>query len=126
MRSVNGTSGKNTVTFKSAMDIYATLDSNQDLYCIDDGIYMFLYNAAGAIAYYYLGMKKLMELAAEAEANGEDYIAGLLGPGGYIIDTDNYEDDMDIEGDDDITAILEFLEDFVGKEFLYANTNDLV
>lgn len=123
----NGTSGKNTVTFNSAEEIYKVLTSDsQDLYCLDDEMYLFSYNLAGAIAYYYLDMKELMQLVAEAQSTGEGYIGALLGPGGYIIDTDNYDENPNIEYDEDITEILAFLENLVGKEFLYANVADLV
>lgn len=125
--SINATSGKNTVTFQSASDIYKTLVyDSQDLYCIDSETYLFGYNAAGAIAYYDLDMSELMELAAEAKADDLAYISEVLGAGGYIIDTDNYESDPNIEYDDGITEILDYLENFVGEEFLYANVNDLV
>lgn len=116
-----------TVTFNSAQEIYDVLDSRtQDLYCIDEEMYLFNYNASGSIAYYYLDMDELMELANEAKANGEDCIAGLLGPGGYIVDTDNYSAGIGFEYDEEITEILDFLEDLVGKEFIYANASDLV
>lgn len=125
--SINATSGRNTVSFNSAEEIYDVLvGQDQDLYCIDDEIYMFHYGQSGSIAYYYLDMEELMELVAQADEVGEGYIGGLLGPGGYIVDTDNYEDDPNIEYDESITEILEFLADFVGKEFLYANVDDLI
>lgn len=137
MNNINGTSGKNTVTFNSAEEIYDVIHSGQDLYCIDDEIYLFDYNAVGAIAYYYLDMEELMELAQQADG----YIASALGPGGYIIDMNLISPDGEIieYGDSDFdlnynkpgyeldpSDIYDFLERFVGKEFIYANVDDLV
>lgn len=137
MNNINGTSGKNTITFNSAEEIYDVIHSGQDLYCIDDEIYLFDYNAVGAIAYYYLDMEELMELAQQADG----YIASALGPGGYIIDMNLISPDGEIieYGDSDFdlnynksgyeldpSDIYDFLERFVGKEFIYANVDDLI
>ena len=120
MNNINGTSGKNTITFNSAEEIYDVLHSDQDLYCIDDEIYMFRYSEQGSIVYYYLTMKQLMELAQEADG----YIGSVLGPGGYIVDID--ESLYDDPGDEYLAEIYDFLDGFVGKEFIYANVDDLI
>ena len=121
-RYIKSTSGKNTVSFRSAEDIYDVLvGQHQDLYCTEDETYMFEYNAIGAIAYYRIDMGERMSLASQAKESGEDYISALLGPGGYIIDVD--EGKSEVESTEDI---MEFLDQFVGKEFLYANVKDLV
>lgn len=120
VNNINGTSGKNTVTFNSAEEIYDVLHSDQDLYCIDDEIYMFRYSEKGSIAYYHLTMKRLMALAQEADG----YIGSILGPGGYIVDID--EDLYNEPGDEYLSEIYDFLDGFVGKEFIYANVDDLI
>lgn len=111
--------------FKSAQELYDYINDGTDVYDVDEGVYIFSYNAAGSIAYYYLDQDELMELAADAQETG-DYIAGLLGPGGYIVDTDNYDENEDIEGDEDITEILDFLEPLIGDEIISALPDDLV
>ena len=49
--------------FNSAQEIYDYINSGKDLYDMDRGIYLFDYNAVGAIAYYYLGYDELLDLA---------------------------------------------------------------
>lgn len=125
-----------TVKFSSANEIYEELDSDIDLYCVDEGIYMFKYNEVGAIAYYYLSMDELIAAAK----NADGYIGSALGPGGYILDVAlklpdgeiiDYEDpDFDEYYDDpnseiDITDICDFLNRFVGKDFIYADVEEL-
>ena len=134
---------ENTFTFNSPEEIYAVLDSRtQDLYCIDDDIYLFNYNEAGAIAYYVLYEYELYDIAEEAYECGVGYIGGMLGPGGSIIDVQlKAPDGRLIDYDDpefneywndtpgyelDYTEIYNFLQGFVGKKFINANVNDLV
>lgn len=125
-----------TFKFDSAEEIYEKLDSDIDLYCVDEEVYMFKYNEIGAIAYYYLTMNQLINAAKEADG----YIGSALGPGGSILDVDvklpdgeviEYgEPGFDEAYDDpnselDITYILDFLNRFVGKEFIYADVDEL-
>lgn len=127
--------------FNSAEEIYDTINSGTDLYFLDSGIYVFDYAARGSIAYYYLGMDELLELAQEVYP---DYVAGALGPGGYIVDPDIRLDDGEIieygnpyygdydrdgtviGGDYDFTPIYDFLERFVGEECISAMPEDLL
>ena len=127
--------------FNSANDIYEMLDSDIDLYCVDDGVYMFKYNEAGSIAYYNMSEDELYRLAQDAYAHGSGYIGGELGVGGHIIDVQaifpngdlvDYDDpDFDECYEDpkcaiDISDICAFLHRFVGKEIIPANVDDLV
>lgn len=108
----NGTSGKNTVTFNSVEELYRVLtDDVQDLYCLDDELYLYGYKEIGCIDYQYLDMRELMQLASEAQGMGVEYISALLDSEGCQLDADNCWD---------------FLDGLVGKEFLYANVADLV
>lgn len=114
-----------TFTFSTSKRIYDYLTSGKDLYCVDDEIYMFDYSYVGSIAYYYLSYEELMDLANEVSEYGE-YIGSALGPGGYIVDPDGrdeYNDDIDKL---DYEPIYDFLDQFVGKKFISADTDDLV
>lgn len=62
------------------------IQSGTDLYCEESGTYVFLYNEAGAIAYY-SGIDVEEAKALEAKARDtDDYWAAFLGPGGWICD----------------------------------------
>ena len=125
--------------YNSADEIYDTIRSGKDLYDTDRGIYLFEYNEAGAIAYYYLDEDELKQLAEEV--GPDDYIGAALGPGGYIIDVALKAPDGEIIGYDDqafweyydkpeyildCTDILDFLEPMVGDEIIDAMPSDLV
>lgn len=125
--------------FNSAQEIYDYINSGKDLYDMDRGIYLFDYNAVGAIAYYYLGYDELLDLAMEAGLG--NYVGAMLGPGGYIIDMELIGPDGSIieygteafdlmYGNDeyviDNTDILEFLETLVDDEFISAMPEDLI
>ena len=125
-----------TFTFDNADAIYAELDSDTDLYCVDEGIYFFKYNEAGSIAYYYLSPKELIKAAKAADG----YIGSALGPGGSIIDVcvvnpkgeiieyddpefDDYYNNP--KCDIDVTDICDFLSRFVGMRFIYADSESV-
>ena len=46
--------------FKSAQELYDYINDGTDVYDVDEGLYIFLYNAAGSIAYYNLDQDELM------------------------------------------------------------------
>lgn len=128
--------------FNSAEEIYNEIEGGSDLYFEDSGVYMFLYAERGSIAYYYINKDYLIELAKEAGPN--NYIGGVLGPGGSIIDPDIILPDGEIieydtpeyweyedgdAGDDwsyEMSPIYDFLKRFVGEECIYAMPSDLV
>ena len=125
--------------FNSAQEIYDYIHAGNDLYDVDEEIYLFDYNWVGAIAYYYLSEEALIERAKLAGPN--DYIAGTLGPGGYILDVNLIDPDGDfVEYDSplfeefydderstlDYSDILDFLSGLVGDEFIDAMPSDLV
>jgi len=90
-----------TVKFKSAEDIYDRIHSGVDLYDLTAGIYLFDYNDAGAIASYDISKTDMIDLIRKADEIG-DFVSGLLGPGGSIIDMKLKSPDGDvIEHDDD-------------------------
>jgi len=62
-----------------------------DLYSPSQELYVFLYNEAGAICYYYISLEEAKELQAQAKKMGE-YWSALLGTGGHICDDPNDED----------------------------------
>jgi len=127
--------------FNSAQEIFDKIDSGIDLYFTESEIYIFTYAERGSIAYYYLDMNELLQLAQEV--GPDDYIGGALGPGGYIIDPDIKLADGEIieygtpEFDEldgttqpgweyDYTPILDFLEQFVGEDCISAMPRDLL
>lgn len=76
-------------TYKTGAEMLAELN-NHDLYCEEKGIYVFLYNDAGSIAYYNLSPTEARAIQAQAKESDE-YWGAFLGPGGYIIDDPTYE-----------------------------------
>lgn len=132
----------NTVTYNSVEELYdAIVYDNQDLYCPELGEYMFNYNWVGAVCFYSLSENEFYDLIEEAHEVGEDYIGGLLGFGGGIVDVNlkapdgeiiDYEDprfeefytDAHPEYVLDYTDVYEALSEFVGKEMIRANVAD--
>jgi len=76
--------------FESGREMLETIQDGIDLYSPSHGIYVFLYNAAGSVAYYYINNEEARKLEACARESGE-YWAGLLGPGGRICDDPSHE-----------------------------------
>ena len=56
-----------------------------DLYCPSEGIYVFLYNDRGSIAYYYISEDEARKLSEQAKESDE-YWGAFLGPGGWVVD----------------------------------------
>ena len=128
--------------YNSAQEIYREIEHGKDLYFEDSEVYVFIYAERGSIAYYYLPKEELMKYAQEAGPG--NYIGGVLGPGGFIIDPDiilpngevieygapeyaEYEDGK--AGDDwsyEMSPIYDFLAKFIGEECIYAMPSDLV
>ena len=77
--------------FNSGQEMLDVITDQCDLYSKEKEIYVFSYNASGSIAYYNIDNKRMNKLRIEAEENGE-YVSGLLGPGGRIVDDPSYGD----------------------------------
>ena len=76
--------------FNNGREMLDLLEKDIDLYSPEAETYVFRYNEAGSIAYYSLDKNEARELAVKAKEDGE-YWGGLLGPGGYIVDSEEYE-----------------------------------
>jgi len=129
----------NSVTFDSVEELYNTIDGGQDLYCPETKTYMFAYNEAGAVCFYTLSELEFYDLVEEAFEVGEDYISGLLGIGGGIVDVNLIAPDGEIiDYDDprfdefaytdgyeiDYTDVYKALKRFVGVGMILANVRD--
>lgn len=90
---VNGLLDKQ-ISFSSWNEMYNHLYQGHDLYNYMTGQYVFLYNNAGALAVYDIYPDEVIELAKKAGESGE-YWGGLLGPGGSILDNEDYDRDTE-------------------------------
>lgn len=98
--------------FKSAKDMYDMLIDGPELYSPTKELLIFHYNIEGAIAHYDIDREKAQELVKESIENSE-YWSGLLGPGGYIIDT--------LDNGKDITPVIDYLEDLYEEVWVTAD-----
>lgn len=114
------------MTFDSPEALYEALQRD-DLYDLDNETYMFMYNDAGAYAYYSLDPESMVELAKDAREDNE-YLGAFLGPGGYIVDVEGYDDDswLDMDYDEYIQPVLEELEGYVGDKFIKADAESIL
>ena len=76
--------------FKSGKRMLKVLQSDRDLYNKEKEIYVFRYNSAGSIAYYYIDNDEAEELRQRSIEEGV-YWGAFLGPGGRIADDPSYE-----------------------------------
>lgn len=121
--------GQPQITFNSSKEIHEAL-LTKDLYCVNTEDYLFMYNTeeVGSIGVYpNISIEELYDLAEDADIANVEYISAILGPGGYIVDPDDYDGEFpNHDGDYDMTPIYEFLDQFVGCGFIYADVKDLV
>ena len=129
--------------YNSVEELYKVIEGGIDVYFEESGIYVFIYAERGSIAYYYLDKDELVSLAEEA--GPDDYIGGMLGPGGYIVDpniklangtiveygTDEFSElenqyPPKEDWEYDYTPIYEFLEQYINEECIDAMPSDLV
>ncbi len=89
------------LTFKNATEMYNALIDGSDLYSPTRELLVFHYNAEGAIAHYDIDKKEAEVLVKDSRETGEEW-CGLLGPGGYIVDT--------LDNGEDITPVTDYLE----------------
>ena len=99
--------------FESAKDMYDRLIDGLDIYSPTKELFIFLYNAEGAIAHYDIDRKEAERLVKDSMETGESW-SGILGRGGYIIDTFN--------NGKDISPIIDYLENLY--EEVWVTTDD--
>lgn len=113
--------------FENGKQMYEYLISEGDLYSKSLGIYAFEYNAAHAICIYHLDPNEVAELVKRSKETNE-YWAAFLGPGGSILDDEDYDEYRYVE-DEERRALylrpsLEFCEEsFNAKDWI--DTNDI-
>ena len=76
--------------FQSGQHMLDAIQSCVDLYCEELGIYVFCYNDAGSICWYYVDATEAKTLQRKAIEKDECWDA-FLGPGGHIVDDPGYE-----------------------------------
>lgn len=74
------------MTFVNGKAMLENILNGADLYNREKEIYVFRYNDAGSIAYYYIDNEEAEELAKLKEESEEEYWGAFLGVGGWIID----------------------------------------
>lgn len=77
--------------FATPEEFLKSIQDGNDYYNPDKGIYVFVYNDAGSIAYYFLDDEEVVNLRDQSEEDGE-YWGAHLGVGGYICEDPSYED----------------------------------
>lgn len=80
------------VEFSSAEEMLKAIQDGKDFYNPYTGIYVFVYNDAGSIAYYSLDESEAEQLQKMSDENDGEYWGAFLGWGGWIVDDPSYED----------------------------------
>lgn len=93
LATINGLPEKQ-IKFSSWNEMYNHLYKGHDLYNYKTGQYVFIYNVAGALAMYDIDPDEAFELAKKANKCGECW-CGLLGPGGSILDDEDFDRDTE-------------------------------
>lgn len=75
--------------FTSAVEMLDTITDGVDLYCPEEGEFVFTYNEGGSICVYHLTPLQAFEVAKKA--SGKDYWGAFMGVGGEIHDHAGYE-----------------------------------
>lgn len=76
--------------FNSGKEMYDYLQNSGDLYCQEEEIYVFMYNEAGALCYYYVSKDEAKALSLQSKEM-DDYWGAFLGTGGCILDEEELE-----------------------------------
>lgn len=101
--------------FSSGKEMYEFVATGSDLYNINFGIYVFVYNDANALCYYYLTEDEAKNVAYKANEYGE-YWGAFLGAGGNILDNPEYDcfrySDNDSERDLYLKPSIDFCEEW--------------
>ena len=74
--------------FESWEAMYEHIAAGHDLWSPEMGTYVFVYNDRGAICTYNIDAQE----AAKLNESCTEYWGAMLGPGGYILDADEYRD----------------------------------
>lgn len=110
-----------TFKFENGQQMYEYLDAGCDLYNKKLGIYVFGYNDAGALCYYYLDDDDVSSILAVLQGSDESWSA-CLGPGGHILDESKYNDEEHRYSEDEAKRAMylqpsfEFCEKFYAEE----------
>ena len=80
-----------TIKFSSGKEMYDMIVSGTDLYNENEEIYVFAYNDAGALCYYYLNRDEATKISRQANESN-DYWGAFLGFGGNILDVMEYDE----------------------------------
>ena len=78
------------MTFINGKDMLTHIIAGHDLYNKEKEIYVFVYNSADSICYYFISNEEAEELKKKAEDSDELWSA-FLGVGGWIVDDPEYE-----------------------------------
>ena len=99
------------MTFNNGKEMLDYIQSGKDLYSPSEQLYIFLYGLYGSIAYYYISNEEAAELRQTNE-----YWGASLGPGGWVIDTEDWykENNLECLIDPDI----EWPEDFCNRYYM--------
>jgi hypothetical protein len=79
--------------FNSGLEMYNYICKGNDLYSKSLGIYVFVYNDAGALCTYNLRAEELAEAVEKAKEHNEYWSAFLGWHGSAILDEYEYDDD---------------------------------
>ena len=115
--------------FKNWRKMYDYIVEGNDLYDPKSGIYVFVYNDANALCFYYLSLNEVLDLLT-IRGNSNEYWGAYLGIGGSILDDYKYIDDEFRYSDDQAMRDLYLRPsyDFCKENYLYdgwINTNDI-
>lgn len=78
--------------FKNGKEMFDYVSGGNDLYSPSEGIYIFVYNDADALCYYYLDYDEVLQILIK-RGNSDEYWGAYLGGGGHILDESEYDDD---------------------------------
>lgn len=96
----------------SGKEMLDAIRGGTDLYCEELELYVFLYNEAGSICYYYISPEEAKDLQKQSE-KWDEYWGAFLGVGGHIVDDPSYE-----EYDEDQLSNLEWCEQMFDHKWI--------
>ena len=103
--------------FNNGKEMLDYIQDGFDLYSPSEQLYIFLYNGYGSIAYYYISNEEAAELRQTHE-----YWGASLGPGGRIVDTEDYYKEVEPECLND--PYIEYPEDFCNRYYMLEDWED--
>lgn len=111
------------VFFHSAAEMLQTIQNNTDLYNINMGIYVFLYNECGSICWYNIDLENALDLFEKTDGSDE-YWGGYLGLGGYILDTVEWYSENGISPAVYDTLPIDLCKEIYGKDGWYHTSDE--